>query len=454
MEILRYDDSLPKMISVLENHLTAADIYAGVVIRDITGKLAFFSAKELSEAEFVELDKSLRNGLGVYGRSDRILASVNDFGNAVLSDVSAYEDFIRGFKVRIVDRRLVGMDWLRNPVAPASPPARFVFASLKGGVGRSTALSVAALHLAHQGKRILVVDLDMEAPGLSAILLTSETLPRFGIVDALVENGISGLDDAFMQDLIGSSTLAGQLGRIDVLPAFGASSIANPADVLGKLARAYAEDVGSDGSSLSILDQVRDIVDRLSKPSRYDVVLIDARAGLHETSASAILGLGADLFFFGLNEEQTFQGYKALFAHLSRLQLKSAESNWLDQVTMVQARASGSSEDQDLFADRCKGLFQDSGLTRVPNSPDDVSLPAEPFRNVPWDDDLLEDDFNTEGESELRGPLVILDDERFKHYSPALRSDLMLPRIYLSTFGPLLDRIDETLSAAGENGAA
>lgn len=452
MIVLRYDDSLPKMISVLENHLSAADIYAGVVIRDVTGRLSFFSARKLSDVEFCELDQNLRDGLVAYGRSDRILASKGDFGDSVLSDASTYEDIIRGVRVRIVDRRLVGMDWLRNPVAPASPPARFVFASLKGGVGRSTALSVAALHLANQGKRVLVVDLDMEAPGLSAILLTRDTLPKFGIVDALVENGISGLDDEFMQDVIGSSTLAGNLGRIDVLPAFGASSIANPADVLGKLARAYTEDVGPDGSSLSILDQVRDIVGMLSQPSRYDVVLIDARAGLHETSASAILGLGADLFFFGLNEEQTFQGYRALFAHLSRLNLKTMESSWLDQVTMVQARASGSLEDQELFADRCKVLFEESGLMHLPTSPDNISLPAEPFRNVPWNDDLVEDDFNIESEGEPRIPLVILDDERFKHYSPAFRSDLMLPRIYLSTFGPLLERIDETVSAAVQNG--
>ena len=83
---------------------------------------------------------------------------------------------------------------------------------------------------------------------------------------------------------------------------------------------------------------------------------------------------------------------------------------------------------------------------------DKVFIPAEPFRNVPWEDTtanlrpLLEEDL------EGRPTLMILDDERFKHYSPQLRADLMLPRIYLSTFGALLERIDETLSAAGENG--
>jgi hypothetical protein len=279
------------------------------------------------------------------------------------------------------------------------------------------------------------------------MLLTPDTLPRFGIVDALVENGISGLDDNFLQDLTGSSLLSNQSGKIDVIPAFGATSINNPADVLGKLARAYAEDFGVDGQALSILDQVRDVVDRFSDPSRYDAVLIDARAGLHETSASAILGLGAELLFFGLNEQQTFLGYQALFAHLARL-VRDPKSSWLEQITMVQAKAVGTNEDLDLFSERCAILFQSSGLTQTHDELEKVFIPAEPFSDVPWEDEAA---FSLsavlEEELESRPPLVILDDERFKHYSPQLRADLMLPRIYLSSFASLLEWIDETLAA-------
>ncbi len=450
---LRYDDSLPEMLRVLAQFLSAEDIASGVVVRDVTGKLSFFSASKLDQSQFSEIDQKLKASLGPYARPDRVLASGDDYGSILLSDPTAYETIIGSLRVRVVDRRLVGIDWLRRPAPPSHPPPRFVFASLKGGVGRSTALSVAALHLANQGKRVLVIDLDMEAPGLSSMLLTLDTVPRFGIVDALVENGISGLDESFMRDLIGSSTLSAHSGRIDVVPAFGKASIDNPADVLGKLARAYAEDISADGKVLSILDQIQEIVERLSQPSRYDAILIDARAGLHETSASAILGLGADLLFFGLNEEQTFLGYRALFAHLSRLHTKSTESDWLDQITMVQAKSSGNSEDQELFAERCAMLFQSTGLIPTQSEQDEVLLPAEPFRDVPWNDEGSDLEADVEDESEPRSPLIILDDERFKHYSPQLRADLMLPRIYLSTFGPLLDRIDETISVAmGQNG--
>ena len=40
------------------------------------------------------------------------------------------------------------------------------FYSFKGGVGRSMALANAAVELAKRGRRVLVVDFDLEAPGL------------------------------------------------------------------------------------------------------------------------------------------------------------------------------------------------------------------------------------------------------------------------------------------------
>src|SRR4051794_35239726 len=109
MSILRYDDSLPEMVKILAQHLSAVDIKSGVVIRDITGRLSFYLPQRLPSAEFSDLDQALRTTLGAYGRSDRILAAVDDFGNSVLSDPTAYDTVVAGFNLRIVDRRLVGM---------------------------------------------------------------------------------------------------------------------------------------------------------------------------------------------------------------------------------------------------------------------------------------------------------------------------------------------------------
>ncbi|MBK9647584.1 MAG: P-loop NTPase [Deltaproteobacteria bacterium] len=48
-------------------------------------------------------------------------------------------------------------------------PAVVAFYSFKGGVGRSTLVGIMAWQLARLGKRVVCVDLDVEAPGLGSL---------------------------------------------------------------------------------------------------------------------------------------------------------------------------------------------------------------------------------------------------------------------------------------------
>jgi len=447
---MRFDDSLPAMAKVLIEELGAASLEAGMAVRDISGRLAFFIADTLQPQHMDHIRHRLAATLGPYARSDRVLAGATDLGaDRILNDPGSLTLDVGGMRIRLLDRRLVGADWLRRPAPIAPLPPRFVFASLKGGVGRSTALAVAAAALAAKGRRVLAIDLDMEAPGLGAMLLDEGTVPEFGVVDALVENGFAPLDDTFLADLVGPSALADRHGRIDVLPAFGRRSLAHPGDVLAKLARAYAEDLRPDGTLATLLDQVRELVDRLADPRRYDAILVDARAGLHETTASAILGLGAYVFLFGLDEPQTFQGYEFLLAHLARLTAPNGASEWLERLTMVQGRAPLDDDLRAAFADRCGELFERAGLTRSKGQSTEVRLPAEPFHDVPWDNDstnpLTDDELLPWDDLSLRRPLAILDDPRYSNFAPARRRDLLQEAVYRSTFGSFVDQVLEVV---------
>jgi MinD-like ATPase involved in chromosome partitioning or flagellar assembly len=57
------------------------------------------------------------------------------------------------------------------------------FYSFKGGVGRSMALVNAAAEIARRGKRVLVVDFDLEAPGLDTFDITSSYKSKRGLLD-------------------------------------------------------------------------------------------------------------------------------------------------------------------------------------------------------------------------------------------------------------------------------
>ncbi len=78
------------------------------------------------------------------------------------------------------------------------------FYSYKGGVGRSMALANTAVLLARQGKRVLVVDWDLEAPGLERYFtyFKSED-PNKGLLDLLIE---SRKRHVTYQDYVGSVT--------------------------------------------------------------------------------------------------------------------------------------------------------------------------------------------------------------------------------------------------------
>lgn len=443
---VRFDDSLPLLAATVVEELGAGALETGVALRDVAGRLVFYLGGQVSEEDARRLSARLVERLGPYARTDRVLAVPGDVGaNRILRDAAALPVKAGTAIIHLLDRRLVGADWLRSPAPAAPPPLRFVFASLKGGVGRSTALSVAAANLAASGRRVLAVDLDMEAPGLGAMLLDEGTLPEYGFVDALVENGLGGLDEDFLADLRGPSALADRQGSIDVIPAFGKRSLANPGDVLSKISRAYMEDVRPDGTVASILDQVRTVVDLVADPSRYDAILIDARAGLHETTASAILGLGADVFLFGLDEPQTFQGYAFLLAHLARFKASSntALPDWLERFTMVQGRAPADPRERLGFADRCAAMFQRAGLFGAATGAEEVPLPAEPFNAVPWEDTggLGEDEAILEEGKKIAEPVAILDDPRFRNFDPLRRRDLLTQDTYRSTYGAFLERV-------------
>lgn len=447
-----FDDSLPVLIRVVSDYLGPNFLSAGAVLRDTTGRLTFFTSDELDQSVAEALSQTLRERLGPYARTDRVLAGPSDFGAArVLNDPAAFTISVMNTRIRVIDRRLVGADWQRRPTSAAPPPPRLAFASLKGGVGRSTALAVVAADLAAKGLRVLAIDLDIEAPGLGPMLLDAATLPEFGLLDALVENGLSTLDGRFFADLIGPSPLSGGRGRIDVIPVLGQRSLRNPADVLAKIARAYAEDVSRSGEVATFLDQIRSLVDVFAVPNRYDVVLVDARAGLHETTASAVMGLGAEVFIFGRDELQTFQGFRVLLSHLARfVDPDGSPPEWLARLTLVQGQAPQETQERLAFADKCRALVADAGLGPRESLSGQLHEPATSFGDIPWDDELPDEQVLPNEDWGLRGPVPILDDPRFRNFDPQARRDLLAEHLYRSSFGPLLEQVYYCLPSEAE----
>lgn len=448
---LDFDQSLPEFAALIASELGAEALEANVFVREPTGKLTFVLLESFDPELRAKIGAKAPGVLGKYVESgDLSVATPSELFDETLSsspDERRISVTVGGkvIKVRLVDRRIVGSDWLRIPVVEASDPIRIVFTSIKGGVGRSTALCVAAAHLASRGLRILAIDLDLEAPGLGNMLIERNALPEYGLLDYLVERGVGQNIDALLADIVGSSWLGGAIGRVDIVPALGQSSLRNPANVLAKIARAYLADGRSEAGN-TFLDNIREFVEAVAVPQRYDVVLVDARAGLHETTAAALLGLGAQVLCFGLDQPQTFQGYELLISHIATSEV--ASERWRDQVRFVQSKAPLSGNARDQFAERIQDLFRRYLWSSEPEPADTmvVSDLADVFE-VEWidgNDDVLADDFD-----EQAVPVIaILDDERYRSFDPLLDRESLSGKAFALSFQEFLEAIDDMIDTA------
>src|SRR5690242_11025049 len=92
------------------------------------------------------------------------------------------------------------------------------FYSFKGGTGRSMALVNVAVELAKAGRRVLIVDFDLEAPGLDTFNLPKAKTATKGIVDFVLEFLETG-ESPDLAGFIYRSAISAGPGELWVMPA-------------------------------------------------------------------------------------------------------------------------------------------------------------------------------------------------------------------------------------------
>jgi cellulose biosynthesis protein BcsQ len=431
------------LVAFAAEHFGKDNLGESAIIRDAGGRLAIVVPLSIDERQRKEIEAELREKLGEYARPEAPIVDLTSPGaRRLLHEAKTSAPIAVGtFQIRLLDRRIVGADWLRPPAETAPGIPRLVFTSLKGGVGRSTALCVLAAHFSRRGRRVLAIDFDLEAPGIGTMLLDERELPPFGTLDYLVENSISGIDSAFMADLAGDSFLGADGARVTVVPAIGRRTVDNPRDALAKIARAYLEDPNIDGPAVTLSVQFREMIDRFEKSQAYDVVLIDARAGLHETAAAAILAIGGEVLLFGIDHPQTFLGYRLLMAHLARFPVDTND-DWRERLRFVHGKASDSQKLRSEAAERFAEIYDIIAPPQAESEKQPERLTADDFE-IDWDENAID------GIEQFEAPpiLYVLDDTRYRDFDPVSDRDLLVSQSYAATFGPILEYGDIIIDA-------
>ena len=190
-------------------------------------------------------------------------------------------------------------------------PRTVTFYSFKGGVGRTTALTHVASILATRGLKVVAIDLDLEAPGLSTAF-NLQPQPKYGIVDYFYERSYlpEGIDPRIsIAEIFGEVRVPNATGRLFVVPA-GYLNL----DYVSKVDDLHATTVIDGSQSLWSVFK-REIQEQL-KP---DILLVDSRTGINQWGALSLIEAADEAIIFLFPNEQNKQGIEVLLQSLQSL---------------------------------------------------------------------------------------------------------------------------------------
>ncbi|MDE2782467.1 MAG: P-loop NTPase [Gemmatimonadota bacterium] len=352
------------------------------VVRNLFGRIGLSVSEDAEWGAAVrtalnDLAKALQDSLGAYGRpAERCVLRVDP---VLLDELRATgQAIVPG--VFWADRLLVGEGWWTvGDRRPESGAVRYALHSIKGGVGRSTTAAVLAWHLARRGEDVLVVDMDIESPGLASAVLESNTQPAFGVTDWFVEELVGQGDDMIERMFATPAWAHGMSGNVWVVPSHGRE----PGEYLAKLGRAYMDTVEDPWTA-----RLRRMLASLEATLNPTVVVIESRSGLHDIAAVTATDLDAEVLLFAVDSPSHWDGYGILFDHWARMGLARRIR---DRLSIVSALTPEHEADRylDRFRERAWNTFRDGlydSLATADDRTDAISydLTSEEAPHSPW----------------------------------------------------------------------
>lgn len=193
------------------------------------------------------------------------------------------------------------------------------FYSYKGGVGRTLLLANTAQFLAMSGRNVVVLDLDLEAPGLHYKLGNSETLPRArsgtlrGSVDALLGILENDRHVPTIREMAVRLDLHSRPGGSLMLIPAGSAPSANYWATLERLTAALHANRKNGGLAEAVLELQARIADELNP----DFLLVDSRTGITELGGLATSLMADRVICMTTSAPESVQGTRVVSEALS-----------------------------------------------------------------------------------------------------------------------------------------
>ena len=222
------------------------------------------------------------------------------------------------------------------PSFPSDLPPIIAFHSFKGGVGRTTHTIALAQALIEAKQKVLLVDGDLEAPGISWLLGQRLPTPPVSFSDLLaLAHSDSSVNATNAVQLVADRLQSALVDSIYFLPSFRSMQGLNSLEV-----RPEHIIQGSENPFL-----ITQILAELGKALAVDAVLIDLRAGLSELSAGLLLDPRVYRVFVTTASGQSVAGTAQLLELLAARAISTRENDPLPALIVSQVPEDGTHDD-------------------------------------------------------------------------------------------------------------
>lgn len=290
-------------------------------VRDVYGKIVFWMGNHdtVPEEETQLLAGYLRERMGAYfsgriywkkperrGEKERL----KPIGEEIEEKRREWKNE-DGIQYYLLERPIAKKAWIYGaereesvwPYEEAIQPSGvkvITFYSFKGGMGRTTALAGAALALAGEGKDVMMVDMDIEAPGLATLFVPEERIGK-GVLDYMIESTVDpGVQIGdYVLDVTDPALLREDDGRVYLVPAGKVDQ-----HYLQKLARIDYQDHREN----ALRESLSRLLTALRAHYQVDYILVDARASFHDMGGVAAVQLPHGVVLFGNDTRQSWDG--------------------------------------------------------------------------------------------------------------------------------------------------
>lgn len=297
-------------------------------------------------------------------------------------------------------------------------PKIVTFFSYKGGMGRTTALVAVALELIRRHRNVLMIDTDLEAPGLLTFFFPEgDTLgPQKGTVDYILEKELAPASQARMTQYIAQLTSPNYVNEGDGnLYLVGSGKLDD--DFLPKLARIDSQEL-VEGKVKSMLVQL--LNDCNAELQNLDYILLDSRAGFHDMAGVVTAQLPHETVLFGKDSFQSWFGIQKALRTIARSQADSPMALIVDSSCGLNGTVEP--EEKEHFRAKAYDVFREEyypaddlpTMTAVDVAHDPIFIPYKPAlsRDIPLYD-----------EQKAEGLCTLLAEEPYKKLAKRIMAD-------------------------------